>query len=99
MLGDESSNAAKTFAQNIDGGVPFEASAFLDLSEAEGVEMEDGVVEWSGALIRGVAICPYGTDRNTVVSLKVGKKAEEAKETDTFSRLFEVQKKRISMFN
>lgn len=72
LIGDESSDAAKTFAQNIDGGVPFEASAFLDLSEAEGVELEDGVVEWSGALIRGVAICPYGTDRNTVVSLKLG---------------------------
>ncbi len=73
LIGDESSDAAKTFAQNIDGGVPFEASAFLDLSEAEGVEVEDGVVEWSGALIRGVAACPYGTDRNTAVSLKVGK--------------------------
>ena len=72
LIGDESSDAAKTFAQNIDGGVPFEASAFLDLSEAESVELEDGVVEWSGALIRGVAVCPYGTDRNTTVSLKMG---------------------------
>ncbi len=72
LIGDESSDAAKTFAQNIDGGVPFEASAFLDLSEAESVELEDGVVEWSGALIRGVAICPYGTDRKTTVSLKMG---------------------------
>lgn len=72
LIGDESSDAAKTFAQNIDGGVPFEASAFLDLSEAESVELEDGVVEWSGALIRGVAVCPYGTDRNTTVSLKLG---------------------------
>ena len=72
LIGDDSSDAAKTFAQNIDGGVPFEASAFLDLSEAEGVELEDGVTEWSGALIRGVAICPYGTDRKTTVSLKVG---------------------------
>ena len=53
-------------------GVPFEASAFLDLSEAEGVELEDGVVEWSGAIIRGVAVCPYGTDRKTTVSLKMG---------------------------
>ena len=72
LIGDESSDAAKTFAQNIDGGVPFEASAFLDLSEAESVKLEDGVVEWSGALIRGVAVCPYGTDRNTTVSLKLG---------------------------
>ena len=72
LIGDESSDAAKTFAQNIDGGVPFEASAFLDLSEAESVELEDGVTEWSGALIRGVAICPYGTDRKTTVSLKWG---------------------------
>ena len=72
LIGDESSDAAKTFAQNIDGGVPFEASAFLDLSEAESVELEDGVTEWSGALIRGVAICPYGTDRKTTVSLKMG---------------------------
>lgn len=72
LIGDDSSDAAKTFAQNIDGGVPFEASAFLDLSEAESVELEDGVVEWSGALIRGVAVCPYGTDRNTTVSLKMG---------------------------
>ena len=72
LIGDDSSDAAKTFAQNIDGGVPFEASAFLDLSEAEGVELEDGVTEWSGALIRGVAICPYGTDRKTTVSLKLG---------------------------
>lgn len=72
LIGDESSDAAKTFAQNIDGGVPFEASAFLDLSEAESVELEDGVTEWSGALIRGVAICPYGTDRKTTVSLKLG---------------------------
>lgn len=72
LIGDESSDAAKTFAQNIDGGVPFEASAFLDLSEAESVELEDGVTEWSGALIRGVAICPYGTDRKTTVSLKIG---------------------------
>ena len=69
LIGDDSSDAAKTFAQNIDGGVPFEASAFLDLSEAESVELEDG---WSGALIRGVAICPYGTDRKTTVSLKLG---------------------------
>lgn len=73
LIGDDSSDAAKTFAQNIDGGVPFEASAFLDLSEAESVELEDGVVEWSGALIRGVAVCPYGTDRNTTASLKLGK--------------------------
>lgn len=72
LIGDESSDAAKTFAQNIDGGVPFEASAFLDLSEAESVELEDGVTEWSGALIRGVAVCPYGTDRKTTVSLKLG---------------------------
>ena len=72
LSGDDSSDAAKTFAQNIDGGVPFEASAFLDLSEAESVELEDGVTEWSGALIRGVAICPYGTDRKTTVSLKLG---------------------------
>lgn len=72
LIGDESSDAAKTFAQNIDGGVPFEASAFLDLSEAESVELEDGVTEWSGALIRGVAICPYGTDRKTTVSLRLG---------------------------
>lgn len=72
LIGDESSDAAKTFAQNIDGGVPFEASAFLDLSEAESVELEEGVTEWSGALIRGVAICPYGTDRKTTVSLKLG---------------------------
>lgn len=72
LIGDDSNDAAKTFAQNIDGGVPFEASAFLDLSEAESVELEDGVVEWSGALIRGVAICPYGTDRKTTVSLKLG---------------------------
>ena len=72
LIGDDSSDAAKTFAQNIDGGVPFEASAFLDLSEAESVELEDGVTEWSGALIRGVAICPYGTDRKTTVSLKLG---------------------------
>ena len=72
LIGDDSSDAAKTFAQNIDGGVPFEASAFLDLSEAEGVELEGGVTEWSGALIRGVAICPYGTDRKTTVSLKLG---------------------------
>ena len=72
LIGDDSSDAAKTFAQNIDGGVPFEASAFLDLSEAEGVELEDGVTEWSGALIRGVAICPYGTDRKTTVSLRLG---------------------------
>ena len=72
LIGDDSSDAAKTFAQNIDGGVPFEASAFLDLSEAESVELEDGVTEWSGALIRGVAICPYGTDRKTTVSLKKG---------------------------
>ena len=72
LIGDDSSDAAKTFAQNIDGGVPFEASAFLDLSEAESVELEDGVTEWTGALIRGVAICPYGTDRKTTVSLKLG---------------------------
>lgn len=72
LIGDDSSDAAKTFAQNIDGGVPFEASAFLDLSEAESVELEDGVTEWSGALIRGVAVCPYGTDRKTTVSLKLG---------------------------
>lgn len=72
LIGDDSSDAAKTFAQNIDGGVPFEASAFLDLSEAESVELEDGVTEWSGALIRGVAICPYGTDRKTTVSLRLG---------------------------
>ena len=72
LIGDESSDAAKTFAQNIEGGVPFEASAFLDLSEAESVELEDGVTEWSGALIRGVAVCPYGTDRKTTVSLKLG---------------------------
>lgn len=72
LIGDESSAAAKTFAQNIDGGVPFEASAFLDLSEAESVELEDGVTEWTGALIRGVAVCPYGTDRKTTVSLKLG---------------------------
>ena len=72
LIGDDSSDAAKTFAQNIDGGVPFEASAFLDLSEAESVELEDGVTEWSGALIRGVAICPYGTDRKTTGSLKMG---------------------------
>lgn len=72
LIGDDSSDAAKTFAQNIDGGVPFEASAFLDLSEAESVELEDGVTEWTGALIRGVAICPYGTDRKTTVSLKMG---------------------------
>ena len=72
LIGDDSSDAAKTFAQNIDGGVPFEASAFLDLSEAESVELEDGVTEWSGALIRGVAICTYGTDRKTTVSLKLG---------------------------
>lgn len=72
LIGDDSSDAAKMFAQNIDGGVPFEASAFLDLSEAESVELEDGVTEWSGALIRGVAICPYGTDRKTTVSLKMG---------------------------
>lgn len=72
LIGDESSDAAKTFAQNIDGGVPFEASAFLDLSEAESVELEGGVTEWSGALIRGVAVCPYGTDRKTTVSLKLG---------------------------
>ena len=72
LIGDDSSDAAKTFAQNIDGGVPFEASAFLDLSEAESVELEDGVTEWSGALIRGVAVCPYGTDRKTTVSLKMG---------------------------
>ena len=72
LIGDDSSDAATSFAQNIDGGVPFEASAFLDLSEAEGVELEDGVTEWSGALIRGVAICPYGTDRKTTVSLRLG---------------------------
>ena len=72
LIGDDSSDAAKTFAQNIDGGVPFEASAFLDLSEAESVELEDGVTEWSGALIRGVAVCPYGTDRKTTVSLRLG---------------------------
>lgn len=72
LIGDDSSDAAKKFVQNIDGGVPFEASAFLDLSEAESVELEDGVTEWSGALIRGVAICPYGTDRKTTVSLKLG---------------------------
>ena len=72
LIGDDSSDAAKTFAQNIDGGVPFEASAFLDLSEAESVELEDGVTEWSGALMRGVAVCPYGTDRKTTVSLKLG---------------------------
>lgn len=72
LIGDDSSDAAKTFAQNIDGGVPFEASAFLDLSEAESVELEDGVTEWSGALIRGVAVCPYGTDRKTTVCLKLG---------------------------
>ena len=72
LIGDDSSDAAKTFAQNIDGGAPFEASAFLDLSEAESVELEDGVTEWSGALIRGVAVCPYGTDRKTTVSLRLG---------------------------
>lgn len=72
LLGEESPDDAKTFAQNIDGGVPFEASPLLDLSEAEAAEGADGVVEYSGAIIRGVAICPYGTDRNTVVSLKFG---------------------------
>lgn len=72
LLGEESPDDAKTFAQNIDGGVPFEASPLLDLSEAQAAEGPDGVVEYSGAIIRGVAICPYGTDRNTVVSLKFG---------------------------
>lgn len=72
LLGEESPDDAKTFAQNIDGGVPFEASPLLDLSEAQAAEGADGVVEYSGAIIRGVAICPYGTDRNTVVSLKFG---------------------------
>lgn len=72
LIGGEPSDAAKTFAQNIDGGVPFEASALLDLSEAESVKLEDGVTEWTGALIRGVAVCPYGTDRKTTVSLKMG---------------------------
>ena len=77
LLGEESPDDAKTFAQNIDGGVPFEASPLLDLSEAQAAEGADGVMEYSGAKIRGVAFVLTERIETPSCRLNLGKRTSK----------------------
>lgn len=80
---DESPNGrAAEIAFNLDAGVPYEASAFLDLEGTTETEVKEGAVEnvngrelhgpftlYRGATLRGVAVCPHGADAKTRTSL------------------------------
>lgn len=75
---DDPGNVANSVAFNLANGVPYEASGFWDLSESDCATAEEGEsLEYNGrifdgpcdvftnAILRGVAVCPYGADRKT----------------------------------
>lgn len=72
LLGEDAPIEARNFAHNFGGGAPYEVSALLDLSGATET-FEGNVAIYDGAVIRGVAICPHGTDWNTSVKLYASK--------------------------
>ena len=85
---DESPNGrAAEIAFNLGNGVPYEASAFLDLEGTTETEVkEDAVMEvngrelhgpftlYSGATMRGVAVCPHGADALARTALALSNK-------------------------
>lgn len=82
---------ANEILYNLQSGVPYEASALVDCETAAVVEYGEGVEAevngrtivgpvniYKNAIIRGVAICPHGTDKETeFVFFKAHKKGPE----------------------
>lgn len=50
---------------NIEHGAPYEVSPLIDLSESTPIDRLDGATSYHNATLRGVAICPHGTDADT----------------------------------
>lgn len=82
LLDESPSDRATEVAYNIANGVPYEASALIDLESATETEVLNNAVEtvngrelrgpftlYRGATLRGVAVCPHGADAKTRTSL------------------------------
>jgi hypothetical protein len=64
----ESIDQVKTIIDLIVAGTPFEMSP--SINEEEGIlETEDGIKIYKNVPMRGVAVCPFGTDRFTTLTL------------------------------
>lgn len=86
LLADGSNGLADKIAFNLDAGVPYEASAFVDLARAtqenidagdsaivNGAEVEGPLTVYYNAELRGVAVCPHGADPETAFVALSGK--------------------------
>lgn len=82
LLDESPSDRATEVAYNLANGVPYEASALIDLESATETEVLNDAVEtingrelrgpftlYRGATLRGVAVCPHGADAKTRTSL------------------------------
>lgn len=86
LLDESPSDRATEVAYNLANGVPYEASALIDLESATETEVLNDAVEtvngrelrgpftlYRGATLRGVAVCPHGADAKTRTSLALSK--------------------------
>ena len=62
---DDPSARVNEIITNIEHGAPYEVSPLIDLSESTPVDRLDGARSYHNAILRGVAICPHGTDADT----------------------------------
>lgn len=62
---DDPGARANEVIANIAHGAPYEVSPLVDLSQATQVDRLDGALSYHNAILRGVAICPHGTDADT----------------------------------
>lgn len=62
---DDPSARVNEVIANIAHGAPYEVSPLIDLSTASRTERLDGASSYHNATLRGVAICPHGTDADT----------------------------------
>ena len=62
---DDPSARVNEVIANIEHGAPYEVSPLIDLSDAEAIDRLDGALSFHNATLRGVAICPHGTDADT----------------------------------
>ena len=62
---DDPSARVNEVIANIAHGATYEVSPLIDLSTASRTERLDGASSYHNATLRGVAICPHGTDADT----------------------------------
>lgn len=102
---------ANEVAALVEGGVPFEASPLVDLDGARVEEVREGetatinatevagpLVIYRDAIIRGVSVCPHGTDRETsfiAFASEISKNPELKGDTDMAEQTQDGETKKV----